>query len=74
MILDGALLDLHVGALDVGIVEQYVGDLTLDLGEEVDEFDVSGEQQLSRGRGAEVELVVQQLKLHAWTARGKGRR
>lgn len=71
MILHGTLLNFHVGAFDIGIVKQYICDLAFDFREKINKFDIGWEQQLSRRRGAEVEFVVQQLKLHGRTARRK---
>ena len=39
-------------------------DLRLDFGKEVDELDVSGQEELSGVETAQVELGVQQLELH----------
>ena len=50
---------------------RYLLDLLLDFREEVDEFDVGGEQQLARHERAQVELGVQQLELHDWTKEKK---
>ena len=43
-------------------------DLRLDFGKEVDELDVSGQEELSGVETAQVELGVQQLELHDRTA------
>lgn len=63
-VLDGALLQLHVGVAQLGAGPQHALDGGLGLGEEVDELDVGGQQQGPRGHAAQVELGVQQRELH----------
>ena len=59
-----SLLQLGVCATQVAVLLEDVLDLRLDLGEQVDELDVGGEQQSSGHRWAQVVLWVQQLELH----------
>lgn len=62
-VLHGALLQLHVGVPQLAVGAQHVLDGGFDLGEQVDELDVGGQQEGPGRDGAQVELGVEEVEL-----------
>lgn len=68
-VLHGSLLELHVGVAQLAVGAQDVLDGGFDLGEQVDELDVGGEQQRPSRHRAQVEFGVQEVELDQRTGR-----
>lgn len=65
----GSLLQLHVSVAQLAVRAQHVLDGSFDLGKQVDELDVGGQQQGPSWHRAQVELGVQEVELDQRTKR-----
>jgi len=62
-VLDGSLLELHVGVAELAVGAQDLLDRGLHFGKQVDELDVGRQQQRPSRHGAQVELGVEEVEL-----------
>lgn len=68
-VLDSPLLELYVSVTELAVWPQNILDCSLHFWKQVNELDVSREQQSPSWNRAQVELGVEKVELNQWTER-----